>query len=143
MSKKSKIVEILYNNDYQLTAQREYIIDLFLETNKHLTIKNIYEELDNPDIGQATIYRSIKILLKLDIIRRFNIDNINYYEISLTKKHNHHHLVCSKCDEIIELHFDELDELERKIEKLYGFEVQNHTLKLCGICKKCLNKGDV
>ena len=34
-------------------------------------------------------------------------------------------------------------ELERKIEKLYGFEVKNHTLKFCGICKKCLNKGEL
>ena len=134
---KEIVIKRLKDKGYLLTSQREYILNLIIKNDSHLTIKDICHLVEDPTIGQSTVYRAIKLFLSLDILRKINFGDNDYYELSLENKHNHHHLICSECGKIIEVGFDYLEDLEKKIYEDYGFIVKNHTLRFCGICKEC------
>lgn len=139
-TQRERSINILNESGYILTSQRKIILDLLISNKKHLTIKNICHLVNDPNMGQATIYRTIKLFLELGILRKVNFGDNDFYEFSTDDKHNHHHLICSECGKIIEVKFDYLDELEKKINDEYGFLIKNHTLKFCGLCKECQEK---
>ena len=122
---------------------------LSLCPDKHLTAEEIHEivKTDCPEIGLATVYRTIQLLLGLHLIDRINLDDgFVRYEIGSAgeneAKHHHHHLICRKCGKVISFQDDLLEELEEKIEKTTGFRVVDHEVKLYGYCKECGGKID-
>ncbi|MEA1974108.1 MAG: Fur family transcriptional regulator [Bacillota bacterium] len=145
-TKLDKIYTIIGKSEYKLTTQRKNIIDIILKNeDKHFNCEDIYDEIREIDsnIGLATIYRTLKIFVGLDILTELNFgDGSIRYDIKcLNDGHNHHHLVCTKCGKIIEVKDDSLEDLEREIEEIYGFQVENHKCKFTGICKDCLQNS--
>lgn len=130
-------------NNYKLTNQRKRIIDIIIDNEEnHLNCEEIYDEVRKVDdsIGLATIYRALKLFVKLNILTELNIGDgsIRYDLNSMNDDHNHHHLICNKCGRIIEVKDDSLESLEKEIERIYGFKVENHKCKFEGVCKDCL-----
>ena len=100
-------------------------------------VKNSY-----PEIGLATVYRTIQLLNELNLIDRINFDD-GYvrYEMGRTQergnRHHHHHLICIKCGKVISFQDDLLEELEDKITVTTGFQIVDHEVKLYGYCVEC------
>ena len=93
-----------------------------------------------PEIGLATVYRTIQLLSEVGLLSKLNLDDgCIRYEIRLNKdeKHNHHHLICEKCGKIIETKEDLLDGIEELIREQYKFNVSDHDIKFFGICEDC------
>ena len=68
-------------------------------------------------------------------------DGCSRYELAHEHEtHRHHHLVCNSCGRVLEVHGDLLEELEKDIEKNYGFKISDHMVKFFGICKECSEK---
>ena len=114
---------------------------------KHLTAEEIYEYVreEHPEIGLATVYRTILLLSELNLIDKLNLgDGYVRYEISAKRheenSHHHHHLICLECGNIYAFQDDLLENLEAKIKDTLGFEVMDHEVKLYGHCKKCIDK---
>lgn len=136
------LVEKLKEKGYKLTNQRRDIYDFLLASqDKHLSAEEILTEIkkDNQDIGLATIYRTLQLFIDTGIaIKQDFDDGKSRYELLLEgESHNHHHLICQNCGDIIEVNVDLMEELENQIEKNYDFEIVNHIVKLYGYCKKC------
>ena len=141
---------LLKNKGLKITNQRLLVLEaLSACPDRHLTAEEIYEivKTDCPEIGLATVYRTIQLLFELHLIDRINLDDgFVRYEIGTAKesesKHHHHHLICQKCGRIVSFEDDLLEELEDKILNTTGFWVINHEVKLYGYCKKCGGKID-
>ena len=137
--------KLLRENGLKVTSQRLMILEALIKRpDKHLTAEEIYElvKAENPDIGLATIYRTIQLLSELNLIDKLNLgDGQVRYEIGqLDKDHNihhHHHLICLNCDKILTFEDDLLDQLEDTIEETMGFRVVDHEVKLFGYCSEC------
>ena len=132
----------LKDEGVKLTHQRRNIVEVLLSANgKHMSSEEIYDivKKDCPEIGLATVYRTLQVLDKLGYTNKLNLDDgCVRYELSLDKNaHNHHHLVCKKCSKIIEVEEDLLDQLEDVIKEKYGFDVENHDVKFNGYCSNC------
>ncbi len=137
--------QMLKEKGLKVTRQRILVLETLATCDdKHLTVEEIYEivKADYPDIGLATVYRTIQLLLSLDMIESMQLgDGSVRYEIGKSRikdAHRHHHLICLKCGDVVSFCNDLLDELESQIYTLQGFRVVNHELKLYGYCKKCL-----
>lgn len=139
------IKERLKERDLKLTPQRKATLDVLIEnTSKHLSTEDIYELVKEkyPDIGLATIYRTLQLFDEFDIIKKLNFgDGCYRYELSEEEKHQHHHLICLKCGNVFEFDDDLLDNLENKIEKNNNFLITDHIVKFFGYCKKCRQKN--
>lgn len=130
----------------KVTQQRMLVLQKLAEnTGSHMAAEDIFEVIKEgyPEIGLATVYRTLQLLLEMQLVDRINLDDgCVRYEIGHLfegdTKHNHHHLICRGCGKVLPFEDDLLEELERHIEEDAGFHVLDHELKFYGLCKECL-----
>ena len=136
------IKNIAEKNDINLTSKRKEILRIFIESDKkHLSAEDIYFLIKkrNISIGLTTIYRTLNLLVKKNIVckREFG-DNSTKYEFAYKEKEGkHHHLICKNCGKVIETSGLLPEELEKILLKKEGFQVTNHCLKIYGYCEEC------
>ncbi len=134
-------------NQLRDTKQRRLIFETFMEQDKHLTAEGLYHILqkDLPQIGQATVYRTLKLLCENDLASELSLGSpssqgahsqSSYFEPMRSHAH-HDHLVCTRCGKYFEFHNEELEALQVKIAEENAFKLISHTHVLYGICKKC------
>lgn len=141
---------LLKRNGLKVTTQRVAILEVLnSRPGKHLTAEEIYDYVKKkyPEIGLATVYRTIQLLSELDVIDKLNLgDGYVRYEIGTKDQedacHHHHHLICLDCGNIYAFQDDLLETLEERIRETLGFEVVDHEVKLYGHCKKCRGNSD-
>ena len=134
---KEKFKEMLREKGLKVTNQRILVLEVLADhRDKHLTAEDIYELVreDYPEIGLATIYRTVQLLLEMQLVDRISLDDGE-------ERHHHHHLICRTCGKIIPFKDDLLENLEDKIEETTGFHVLDHELKFYGQCKECQKRG--
>lgn len=141
---------ILKEKGLKVTTQRILILEVLSQSpDRHLTAEEIYELVkgDYPEIGLATVYRTIQLLLELGLIDKINLDD-GYVRYEIGKmgeddsKHHHHHLICLECGNVSSFEDDLLDRLEERIKETISFKVTDHEVKLYGYCKNCLNNRE-
>lgn len=133
----------LQRKQYKLTMQRRTVLEILLEhPGEHLSAEDVYGALrdKSSDIGLATVYRTLELLVQLGILQRMEFgDGCSRYEIADIEKneHQHHHLICIKCGKVTEFFDDLLDELEADVAEKSGFKITDHQVKFYGYCKEC------
>lgn len=142
-----KLKELLKVDGYKLTPQRRAVLEAMLTSEgKHLSTEEIYDivKQDCPEIGLATVYRTVQLLEKMGVLSRINFDDgCNRYElVHSNEDHHHHHLVCMNCGKVEEAEDDLLDPIEKEIEQKYDFKITNHNVKFFGYCKECKDKNE-
>ena len=120
----------------KLTKQREIILEAFLKID-HVTAEELHHQISRKDIhlGLATIYRTLNLLCQIGIgqTRHFG-DNKTIYDNVLYKNH-HDHLICDKCEKIIEFECPDIERLQEEMAAKHGFILKNHRLELYGHCE--------
>lgn len=138
-----QIKKQLHSHSYKLTPQREATVRVLLEREEdHLSAEDVYllVKEKSPEIGLATVYRTLELLSELKIVDKINFgDGVSRYDLRKEgAKHFHHHLVCIECGSVEEIENDLLEDVERIVQTDWGFEVKDHRLTFHGICKQCL-----
>jgi len=136
------LCQIIKDKGYKLTHQRQAILSFLLENpNRHMSCEEIYERMKDtdPDLGQATVYRTLQLFTDLGITTRHDFDDgKSRFEISSAGHgHNHHHLICMGCGKIEEVNLDLMEKLEDLVAKKYNFEIVDHNVKIYGYCSQC------
>lgn len=142
-----KVKALLREKGLKVTTQRMLVLDIMASrSGEHLTAEEIYDlaKVNSPEIGLATIYRTVQVLLELHIINKVTFDDgFARYELSgeeSTSGHRHHHAICTGCGKVYSLETDLLDILEKQVFENIGFEVTDHEVKLYGLCEACRKK---
>jgi Fur family ferric uptake transcriptional regulator len=132
-------------NDYMLkrglrsTEQRRLIIDTFFDAHEHITIDSLLKQVRAVDarVGYATVYRTMKLLSESGVVQEHKFgDGFTRYELSDEEAH-HDHLVCLECGKIIEFEEPQIEALQDKIARRYGFVVRAHKHEMYGVCADC------
>lgn len=134
--------EKLKEKGYKLTPQRRATLDVIIDNRgKHLNTEEIYDLVKEkcPDIGLATVYRTLQLLDEMQVILKINLDDgCSRYEFNTHEDdHQHHHLICQNCGGVTEVEIDLLEHLEEEIERSHDFQINDHKVKFFGICSKC------
>lgn len=135
----TEISESLRRKGYRLTPQREAVIKILLENpNQHLAAEDIYAMVrkTHPEIGMATVYRTLDLLSSEKIINQLNFEE-GYSRYELESQAHHHHLICLKCGKITEFNDGLLEQVEEEIAKQHDFQIVGHLLKFYGYCPTC------
>ena len=121
------------------SRQRKEILDIFLGIDRHLTLDELYRVVRKryPNIGLATVYRTLKLLVECGLCRELKFeDGTTRYEHLYEHRH-HDHLICTKCGRFVEVVDSGIEELQERLFKRYGFYPQRHRMELYGVCKRC------
>ena len=140
MKKIEELKQIVKSKGLKYTKQREIVFETILKYNNHLSAEDIYnilnKEYPNMNIGIATIYRALAFLEEVNLISSIAINKDGKKFESNDKKH-HDHLVCIKCNKIIEFVDEDIEQKQKQIANNFGFKLLDHTMYLYGICENC------
>jgi Fe2+/Zn2+ uptake regulation proteins len=143
ISKEEDILyEYLKKKDLKLTEQRKIILDAFLNIETHITAEELYDIIKktNPEVGVATVYRTLKILCECGLANEVKFsDNVAHYEHLFDHQH-HDHLICIKCGKYTEVCDPEIEKLQQKLAQKNKFQILRHRMDLYGICENCMPK---
>ena len=136
--------ETLRRRGLKVTNQRLLVLETIADhPGEHLTAEELYELARDkyPEIGLATIYRTLQVLVDLNVIDRVSFDDgFVRYELGdagQDSRHHHHHAICQRCGRVISFEGDLLETLEEALYDTIGFVVTDHEVKLTGYCREC------
>ncbi|MDR1777455.1 MAG: transcriptional repressor [Desulfovibrio sp.] len=121
------------------TAQRRAIAAAFFDLPGHHTLEEFYQHVakSNPDIGQTTVYRTLKLLCDAGLaVESHFSDGVARYEVAGPESH-HDHLVCLGCGKILEIIDQRIEKLQRELAEQSGFTLSGHVHNLYGLCADC------
>jgi Fur family ferric uptake transcriptional regulator len=127
----------------RMTPTREAVLGVFLSIEGHVTAEALFEEARKrePGIGQATVFRTIKLLVGAGLAREAcSGQDGTSYEHAFHHAH-HDHLVCLGCGRIIEFKDPSIERAQEAIYRKHGFSPSGHHLRLEGYCPGCVKKG--
>ena len=143
MDAKTVFSEYLKKKGMLHSQQRLQILDIFLKTEKHLTIDELYSLVKKryPRIGLATVYRSIKVICDAGLAREADFgDGVKRFEHKYQHTH-HHHLICQNCNNVNEITCRQFEKLLKHLEKEHEFTPVSDTIEIFGICNPCKKAG--
>lgn len=136
------LLEYLKSKNRKQSRQRDEILEVFLKSPRHLTSNELYRQVqkNNPAIGFATVYRTLKLLCTAGICREMALeDGVTRYERQQGHEH-HDHLVCTRCGKMVEVVDQIIENHQERLFKKYGFHPQRHRMELYGTCRACTKK---
>jgi Fur family ferric uptake transcriptional regulator len=121
------------------TSQRDLILDVFLETEGHVSSEDLYGlvKAKDPSVGFTTVYRTLKLFKECGLARELEFhDGRILYEHDY--KHTHHdHLICTGCGALIEFYSEDIERIQDEITRKYKFKPLHHSHRIFGICQNC------
>lgn len=124
---------------YRLTPQRLAILDLLRDAEGHLTPSEVYKQASQklPGLTEATVYRTLNFLAEQGLVLVAHIGHGQLvYEYA---QHNHHHLICKNCGEMMEVEHQELKQLYENFLDKTGYQIDTVHAAFFGYCPKCLD----
>ncbi len=124
------------------TPQREGILQVLKDTDRPLTVEEIWERMPERRSGLPTVYRNLErfvqegwaeSIMGPDQVMRF---------VRCDSRRHHHHLQCERCGRTVEVDACGLDESLIELETLSGFRITRHQLMLFGLCPTCRSEKD-
>ena len=104
----------------------------------HISAEEIYTRVcaRYPHLNISTVYRTLELLKGLGLATETDMGDgrVRYHSI---KKGHHHHLVCQRCGQIIDLDESVLSPLKDTLSREYRFDADLRHLAIFGRCSQC------
>jgi len=135
----SEISHKLKEAGLKITLPRIKILEI-LENNRgqHVSAEDIYRMLleRGEEIGVATIYRVLTQCEQASLVSRLQFEGgRSVFEIA--EDDHHDHIVCVRCGHVEEFHDKVIERRQQEVAAEAGFEMEDHSMVLYGLCRKC------
>ena len=123
-------------------ASRFQVLEAFLKLEHHVTIKDILTQLGqvNIELEEGLVLSSMELLCRFGFASKIEFDD---KETQYEHRHiglHHDHMVCTKCDSILEFKDEAIERQQLKVADVYGFHMLQHKMEIYGICSKCMEE---
>ncbi len=125
-----------------LTPQRRAILRAVLDLDDHPTADRVHAVLGRRRVrvSRATVFRTLEAFARLGIITKAcHPGSAVRYD---RRTDRHHHLVCMRCNRVIDIQDARLDALPVPDTRRFGFVVSDFKVQLRGTCKECREQED-
>jgi Fur family ferric uptake transcriptional regulator len=135
--------EQLAGAGFRITVPRRAVMEVLQGADAPLSPQDILEqgEAIHPELGLTTVYRTVALLMDLDLVRRVHRSNGCRGYVAASPGHRHH-VVCQRCGRTVEFPgARDLTALIERVEERTDYRVEGHLLQLFGLCPACQEKG--
>jgi Fur family peroxide stress response transcriptional regulator len=132
-----RLSSIFKENNLKLTPQRYAIYKYLMQTKSHPSAEMIYQDLkeEYPMMSLATVYKTVKTLIDLELIQEFNVGEDNFRFDSNTSMHPH--IVCLSCGRVDDMVNADFTHLNKDAEDYTDYQIEAHQIFFYGLCPKC------
>lgn len=138
-----RILNVVEEAGHRLTEPRaELIRAVSAQGQRPFTGEDLYDELRTTGLGRATVFRTLRLLLDLNVLSRLHMeDGCQQYILTPadgSQGENHHdRLICRLCGRVAYLDHCPMEEAIAGIAKRSGYRVETHHLDIIGVCGEC------
>ena len=129
------LIAALEDQGYRITAPRQAIARMLEHKQEGFTAEEIIADL--PAVGRATVYRTIKLLLRAGVVCKLaTMEGTPMY--SLSRAEHHHHTVCVSCGAVGEFRAATVERLLRGLADDIPGRILGHRIEFYVTCDTCL-----
>jgi Fur family peroxide stress response transcriptional regulator len=132
-----EIAQRLRSGGHRMTPQRMAILEAILD-GAHPSAEDIFKAVAGryPTLSLATVYKTLALLKEEGEVLELGFGgHESRYDAVIPDPHPH--LICTRCGEIVDPPFMNLDAAVRVMAERTGFRVDSHRLDFFGLCPRC------
>ncbi len=136
MKTPTELTQLFRDRGLKVTPQRQGIFRVLHENGSHPTAHAVFESVREgmPTISLRTVYQTLNDLVALGEIQQFEVGTgAARFDPAPGA---HHHLVCTRCGAIRDVHFD-LAGLSLSARQHQGFTISGAEVIFRGLCANC------
>jgi Fur family peroxide stress response transcriptional regulator len=136
-----ELIAALKEHDFRLTPQRVELVRLIASSEGHPSAAQLYDRIKQqfPTISQATVYKTLALLKDLGQVLEIGLRDDNHYDGNRPQPHPH--LICIKCNKIVDAELSLDQEAIRKMEIESGYMILRPQISFYGLCPDCKKKS--
>lgn len=122
---------------YRLTPQRQLVLEA-VDKLEHSTPDDILAEVRRTagGVNISTVYRTLELLEELGLVSHAHLGH-GAPTYHLADRHDHMHLVCRDCTEVIEADLSVAGPFTEQLLASFGFDTDMKHFAIFGRCGKC------
>lgn len=133
----NQLIAALKERDFRLTPQRIELVRLIAASIGHPSAGQLYTTIKRqfPTMSQATVYKTLTLLKEINQVLEIDLRDDSHYDGNRPEPHPH--LICMKCNKIIdgEISFDQ--ESMKGLEQTSGYKILRLQISFYGLCPDC------
>ncbi len=136
MKTPTELTQLFRDRGLKVTPQRQCIFRILHETGSHPTARSVFQSAcaEMPTISLRTVYQTLNDLVALGEVQQFDVGTGAARFDPATSAH--HHLVCTRCGAMRDVHCD-LADLRLQARQHPGFTISGAEVIFRGLCGTC------
>lgn len=132
-----QLIAALKERGFRLTPQRVELVRLIAVSRGHPSAGQLYTEIKRqfPTMSHATVYKTLSLLKEMGQVLEIDLRDDSHYDGSRPQPHPH--LICIKCNKIIDADVSLDQESLRSLEQATGYKILRPQISLYGLCPDC------
>jgi Fur family transcriptional regulator, peroxide stress response regulator len=137
----TQLIDALKERDFRLTPQRVELVRLIAVSEGHPSANQLYEKikLKFPTMSHATVYKTLALLKDMNQVFEIDLREDSHYDGN--RPHPHAHLICMKCNKIVDGEESLGQEAIKRLEHASGYTILRPQISLYGLCSDCKEDG--
>jgi Fur family transcriptional regulator, peroxide stress response regulator len=136
-----ELITALKEHDYRLTPQRVDLIRLIATSEGHPSAAQLYAKIKTrfPTMSHATVYKTLALLKEMNQVLEIDLRDDSHYDGNRPEPHPH--LICTRCNQIVDGDFKIEPAWLSKLEETSGFQILRPQINFYGLCPNCQKGG--
>jgi Fur family peroxide stress response transcriptional regulator len=132
-----QLIAALKEHNFRLTPQRVELVRMIAASEGHPSANQFYEKIKPkfPTMSHATVYKTLALLKEMGQVLEIDLREDSHYDGNRPEPHPH--LICMKCNQIIDGDVFLDQESVRKLEAASGYTILRPQIALYGLCPDC------
>jgi Fur family peroxide stress response transcriptional regulator len=134
-----ELIAALKERKFRMTPQRVELVRLIASSEGHPSAGQLYARIKSqfPTMSHATVYKTLALLKEMGQVLEIDLRDDSHYDGNRPEPHPH--LICSKCNRIVDGELALDPGVIRKMEQISGFKIHHSQIAFYGLCPDCKN----
>jgi Fur family ferric uptake transcriptional regulator len=139
---KKQFVRLFEREGIDEVEDRMAILEVFLGIEGHVSFGDFTDALNS----EGYAFRPDFVKQTLNLLCRYGFASKKQFKGQPTlyeHRHlgfHHDHLICTRCNKIVEFENQQMENMQMQIASLHGFHVLQHRMEIYGLCTECLKE---